>query len=111
MQVNIHSEQVKLDKAIEAHIQRKIKLALSRFESSISSISISLSDDLTKSANTSNSDITATRCCLKVFIGSLTSIEVEDTQNDLYCAIDRVIQKASRSIPRKLSSPATNSEM
>jgi len=110
MQVKIQSKQVKLDKAIEAHIQRKIKLALSRVESSISSISISLSDVVTMSAASSDPSITATRCCLQIFIVNSLSLEVEDTQTDLYCAIDRVIQKASRSITRKLSSPGSNSE-
>ena len=110
MQVKIQSKQVKLDKAIEAHIQRKIKLALSRAESNINSISISLSDVVTAPAATGESNVMATRCCLKIFLTNLISIEVEDTQTDLYCAIDRVIQKASRSITRKLSSSNSNSE-
>ena len=110
MQVNIHSEQVKLDKAIEAHIKRKIKLALSRVEPIISSISISLSDVFAKPTTTSNNSIAATRCCLTIIIGSSTSIKVEDTEIDLYYAIDRVIQKASRSIERILSSRGSNSE-
>ena len=104
MKVLIQSSQVELNKAIEAHIQRKLKLALSRMEAYISTISIKLSDVVKEPDVEGGKEILATRCHLQILIVNLSVIEVEDIQTDLYCAIDRVIQKASRTMTRKLFS-------
>ena len=98
MKVKIQSSQVELDRAIEAHIHRKLKLALSRVEPYITAISFSLSDV------SDVKDGTATRCCLQISIANLPALKVVDVQADLYCAIDRVIQKASRTMARKFFS-------
>ena len=96
MKINIQSRQVELDKAIDTHIQRKLKLAFSRIDHNISSISISLSDVANKMG------ISSTRCHLKIEIIGMPDMVIEDTQSDLYLAIDRVLQKASHGLSRKL---------
>lgn len=102
MKLNIKSSQVELDKAIETHIKRKLKLALSRVEPFITTISLNLSDHIKEPDINGNTGLTVMRCCLHVTISKLPVIEVEDTHPDIYYAIDRVIQKASRIISRKL---------
>lgn len=108
MKVSIQSSQVGLDKAIEAHIQRKLKLALTRMEPYITAISINLSDVVNQPINDGDKEVSVTRCCLQIAIANLPALEVEDTQTDLYFAIDRVIQKASRTMARKLFSDGIN---
>jgi putative sigma-54 modulation protein len=98
MKINIQSRQVELDKDIEAHIQRKLKLAFSRVEHNITSIYISLSDV------TSKIGLSNTHCHLQIGIIDMPDMVIEDTQSDLYFAIDRVLQKASHSLTRKLIS-------
>ncbi len=102
MIVKIQSDFVELDKAINAHIQRKLNLALSRMEPYITRIDMSLSDVFEPAG--SKGEASATQCCLQIYIDHLPAIEVIDIQTDLYCAIDRVIQKASRTMSRKLFS-------
>ena len=95
MIVNIQSHQVELDKAIEAHIRRKLTLALSRMEQNITAISIHLTDVINQKG------CPETHCYIQISIIDLPDIIIEDTQTDLYFAIDRVIQKASHSLARK----------
>jgi ribosome-associated translation inhibitor RaiA len=42
------------------------------------------------------------RCQLRVSIANMEDIVIKDTQTDLYCAIDRAMQRASRSLARKI---------
>lgn len=97
MQVDIEYCQVELDKALEAHVQRKLEFALSRLEVDISAISIVLSD-VTHARGGSGND---KHCLLTISIAGLSDIVIEDTQADLYCVIDRVIQKANHLITRQ----------
>lgn len=95
MQVEIHYSQVELDKAIEAHIRRKLVLALSRIEIDISAISINLSEVVGAKGSSGK------HCLLTISMDDLADIVVEDMQVDLYCVIDRVIQKASHVMTRR----------
>ncbi len=104
MKIDIKSNQLELDKGIEIYINRKLKFALSRLEKNISSISINLSQTLNKLELYGGIKEAAKICCLKVTFYNLQTLEYEDTQTDLYCAIDRVIQKASRAMARRVFS-------
>jgi hypothetical protein len=77
---------------LETKIQRKLQLALSRVEPYINAISI----EFTSATNASS----AIHCRLTLEIINQGDIVIEDTQMDLECVIDRVLQKASRAIKR-----------
>lgn len=96
MKIGIHSTDFKLDETTRELIRRKLKLALSRMESSITTISMHLSniDDLGHGNNK--------HCSLNISLTHMPNVIVEDIQKDLLFVIDRVIQKASRTINRKL---------
>jgi len=100
--VVIQSNKIELDKALEAHIERKLKLALSNMEPLITAITISLSDVIKKNDVSGIKEVVATRCGIQVSIENIPAIQVIDIQSDLYYAIDRVIRKASRTIARRL---------
>lgn len=93
MQVTIQSSGVTIDDDLEKKIQRKLQFSLSRVEPYISTISIRLTS--ASGINDSN-----THCRLTLAIASQGDIVIEDTQMDLECVIDRVLQKASRMIER-----------
>jgi len=100
--VNIQSNKIELDKALEVHIERKLRLALSNMEPLITAVTISLSDVVRNNAVSGIEEVVATQCGIQVSIENIPAIEVVDIQSDLYYAIDRVIQKASRTMTRKL---------
>lgn len=95
MQVSIQSSGVNINGDLETKIQRKLQLALSRVEPYITTISI----ELTSSSNAS-SNSSSTHCRLTLVIVNKEDIVIEDTQMDIECVIDRVLQKASRTIKR-----------
>jgi ribosome-associated translation inhibitor RaiA len=92
MQVSIQSTGVKINGELETKIQRKLQLALSRVEPYITTISI----ELTSATNAKDS----AHCRLTLVIVNQEDIVIEDTQMDVECVIDRVLQKASRTIKR-----------
>ncbi|MDG1731935.1 MAG: HPF/RaiA family ribosome-associated protein [Thalassotalea sp.] len=86
------------DGSIEDYIQRMIRLALSKAAANISSITFCLSDVMGKNGKYEK------HCLLTISLHNLANIVIEEAQPDLYVAIDRVIQKATRKLSRKLSS-------
>lgn len=96
MKIDIQSTDVVLDESTHEHIHRKLKLALSRMEPFIETISVHLSN-VADSSNGNNK-----QCCLKISLTHKPDIIIEDIQTDLPYVIDRAIQKASRIINRKL---------
>jgi len=93
MQVSIQSSGVKISGDLETKIQRKIQLALSRVEPYIATISIKLTSEV-------NARGSSTHCRITLIIVDQGDIVIEDTQTDAECVIDRVLQKASRTIKR-----------
>ncbi len=95
MKTSIHSTDFKLDETTREPIRRKLKLALSRMESGITTTSMHLSniDDLGHGNNK--------HCSLNIPLTHMLNVAVEDIQKDLLFVIDRVIQTASRTINRK----------
>lgn len=97
MRVDIHPLDIELNKAIETHIQRKIQMAFSRMEAFINTVSISIVEiDAETEANK--------HCRIQISGAGLEDIIVEDTQMDIFYVIDRVIQRASRSLNTRLNS-------
>ncbi len=97
MKIDIQTRGFDLTEGLKAFIQRKLQFALSRMESHISVISIGLSD-----INGPKGGIDK-RCRLQVSIANMEDIVIKDTQPDLYCAIDRTMQRASRVVTRKIA--------
>lgn len=93
MQVSIQSSGIDINGDLETKIQRKLQLTLSRVEPYIAKISIKLT-------NVPNAKGSSTHCRLTLAIVKQGDIVIEDTQMDVECVIDRVLQKASRAIKR-----------
>ncbi|WP_157726643.1 HPF/RaiA family ribosome-associated protein [Thalassotalea crassostreae] len=90
-----------LEPAIEEHIQRQIRLALTKEASNIASITFNISDAQNLYGH---SDRVEKHCSLTLSLHHMSNIVIDETQPDLYVVIDRVIQKAVRTLSRKILS-------
>lgn len=98
MKIDVQNCLSEIDQSINEHIQRRLRLALSKMAAYISSITFIISDVIDQN------DKTKKHCSLTLSLYRMPNIVIEETQADLYFVIDRVIQKATRSLSRKLSS-------
>lgn len=98
MKIDIANHLTELDQSIEELIQRRLRLALSKVAAYISSITFTISDVIDQNGKTEK------HCSLTLSLHHMPNIVIEETQIDLYFVIDRVIQKATRTLTRKLSS-------
>lgn len=97
MKIDIQNCLSEIDQSLEEHIQRVLRLALSKMASYILSINFTISDVIDQDGKTEK------HCSLTLSLYHMPNIVTEETHADLYFVIDRVIQKASRALSRKLS--------
>ena len=97
MKIHVQNCLNEQDQSIEDHIKRRLRLGLSKVAANISSITFSLSGVIGLDGKNEN------YCLLTLSPYQLPNIVIEETQPDLYFCIDRVIQKATRTVARKLS--------
>jgi ribosome-associated translation inhibitor RaiA len=96
MKIDIQNSLAELDQTIAVHIQRRLRLALSKMEANISSITFKVSEVVGRNGKLDK------YCSLSISLYGKSDIVVEEIQTDLHDAIDRVIQKAARNVARKL---------
>ncbi|MCW8834107.1 MAG: HPF/RaiA family ribosome-associated protein [Colwellia sp.] len=97
MKIDIQNRLIEIEQSIEELIQRKLRLALSKMDAYISSITFIISDAIGQNGNVEK------HCSLTLSLYRMPNIVIEETHADLYFVIDRVIQKAARTLSRKLS--------
>ncbi len=96
MQVDIQSRHFSLTSAIEAYIRRRLDYGFSARAHHVKCIVVRLKD-----VNGPKGGVD--KCCqLQIVLAGLPDIVVEDTETSLYLAIDRAVDRASRSLARKL---------
>lgn len=98
MKIDIQNALVDYEPTLEADIQRRLMLAFSNVKSHISSVTFILTNVLSRTAQHTK------HCSLTITLTQFSEILIEDSQVDIYSAIDRTIQKATRLIYRKISS-------
>ena len=98
MKINIQNHLIEIEQSIEVHIQRKLRLALSRVAAYISSITFIISDAIGQNGKVEK------HCSLTLSLYRMSNIVIEETHADLHFVIDRVIQKATRTVSRKIAS-------
>jgi ribosomal subunit interface protein len=97
MRINIQARNFTLTKAIRDHVTRRLGYALSSRDEHIQHIKVRLSDINGPRGGADK------RCKIQVVLPQLADVVIEDTEVDLYAAIDRAVDRASRTIDRKLS--------
>lgn len=97
MKINIQAQNFTLTKAIRSHITRRLGFALSARSEYISHIKVNLSD-----INGPRGGVDK-RCQIMVVLPKLPDVVIEDKEVDLYVAIDRAVDRASRTVDRRLN--------
>jgi putative sigma-54 modulation protein len=96
MQIDIQARDFSLTKALRNHVERRLGFALSTRYDRIKRILVRLSDINGPRGGNDK------RCQLHVVMTGQADVIIEDTQANLYAAINRAADRASRAVTRKL---------
>ena len=96
MQIDIKARDFPLTDALRSHAERRLRFALSCCGDHIQRVVIRLSDINGPRGG-------ADKCChLQVVLGGVPDVVVDDTEADLYVAIDRAADRAGRTLVRRI---------
>lgn len=96
MQIDIQARQFTLTDALRDHAERRLRSALTCCNDHIQRVMVRLSDI---NGPRGGSD---KRCHLQVVLTGMPDVIIEDTEADMYVAIDRATDRASRTVVRKI---------
>ena len=97
MQVDIQARDFSLTEALRSHIGRRLGFALSNKDEFIQHVIVRLSDINGPRGG-------ADKCChIQVVLPKLSDVVIEDTESDLYVAIDRAADRAGRTVARRVA--------
>lgn len=102
MQIDIQARNFSLTDALRNHVERRLSFALSTRDEHIQRISVRLVDI---NGPRGGED----KCCrIQVVLPHLTDVVIEDTEVDMYAAIDRAADRAGRTVSRRLARQRDN---
>lgn len=97
MQIEIQARNFSLTDSLREYIERRLGFALSTRDEHILRIAVRLSDINGPRGG-------ADKCCqIQVVLPHLPDVVIEDTEVDLYTAIDRAADRAGRTVGRRLA--------
>lgn len=96
MQIEIHARDFALTDGLREAVERRLRFALGRFDERPFRVSVRLSD---LNGPRGGED---KHCAIRVRVGGLPDIVVEDTEADLYTAVNRATERVARTLRRKL---------
>jgi len=103
MQIDIQARNFSLTKALRNHIERHLRFAMETRDEYIQRVIVRLSDI---NGPRGGKD----KCChIQVVLPHLSDVIIEDTEVDMYEAIDRAFDRASRTVGRRLARQRDNS--
>ena len=105
MQIEIQARGFTLTQALRGYIERRLRFALSARYAQIERVRVRLSDI---NGPRGGCDM---RCHLQVLLPGQTAVVIEDTQSNLYAAIDRAADRARRTLTRRLSRQRDNARV
>lgn len=97
MRFDIQARDFTLTAALRAHAERRLRFALARADDQLLGVVMRLSDINGPRGGTDK------RCRIQVLLQGLPNVVVEDTQRDLYVAIDRATDRIGRAVARRLA--------
>ena len=101
MHIDIQTQSFALTQALRSYAERRLRFALTRADNHVRRIVVRLSDINGPRGGEDK------RCQLQVSLEGMPDVVVEDTEADLYFAIDRAAGRAGRSVMRKLDRKQT----
>jgi len=102
MQIEIHARNFSLTQALRSHIETRLGFALSTRYDQIRRILVRLSD--VNGPRGGNDK----RCQIQVSLPGQADVVIEDTQTNLYAAISRAADRASRTVTRRIGRKRNN---
>ena len=97
MQIEIRAHGFTTTEALREHVTKRLRHAFSSSADRISRIMVRLSD-----INGPRGGVDK-RCQIQVRMAALADVVIEDTEADLYVAIDRAAERANRTATRHLA--------
>jgi len=97
MQMDIQSQGFTLTDSLRDYIIKRLAYALNHGGEYISRVTVRLSDINGPRGGTDK------RCFIEVRIKQKSAVVIEDTEADLYVAIDRAAERAGRTLTRRLA--------
>ena len=101
MQIDIQARDFPLTDALRNHAERRMRFALTCCDDHIQRVVMRLSDINGPRGGADK------RCHLQVVLAGLPDVVIEDTEADLYVAIDRATDRAGRTLIRKIDRQKT----
>ena len=96
MQIDIQSRGFSLTESLQKYSERRLVFSMAYWSQHIRRVIIRLSDINGPRGGADK------RCHLQLVLPGIPDIVVDDTEVDLYAAIDRAIDRARRTVARKL---------
>ncbi len=96
MQIDIQTRGFELTEALRRHIIRRLGFRFSVSDQPVHRVNLHLTDENGPRGGRDK------RCRIRIVLSRAADVVVEDTQVDLYLAIDRAIDRAGRSLIRRL---------
>lgn len=97
MQIDIQVSSFSLTDALRDHVKRRLAFALSTRDEHIRRVVVRLSDINGPRGGDDK------QCRIQVILNHLRDVIIEDTEADMYAAIDRAADRAGRTVGRRLS--------
>lgn len=97
MNIQIHAQDFTLTEGLREHVTRRLAYALNHGRDSVSRIVVRLCD-----VNGPRGGVDK-RCGIEVRLKGAPAVAIEDTEADLYVAIDRAAERVGRTLDRRLA--------
>ncbi len=96
MHIELQSMGFSVTEGLRAHTERRVRFALGWAEADLRRLAVSLSDINGPRGGKDK------RCKIHVRLAGAKEVLVEDTEDDLYLAIDRAVERAEHAVARRL---------
>lgn len=96
MQILISSQKIVIDQDAREHIERRVQFALSRFGDRVVRVRVRLADINGPRGGDDKS------CSIEIRLRPSARVYLQDTDANLFAVIDRVIERAERTVARKI---------
>lgn len=96
MQIKIHTQGFVLTESLRAHVERRFQFAMNRFQDHVMCVTVRLSDINGPSKGVDK------HCQVQLQLRGLADIVINDTEADLYVAVDRAAERTARTLGRHL---------
>ncbi|MDP2170720.1 MAG: HPF/RaiA family ribosome-associated protein [Rhodocyclaceae bacterium] len=96
MRIDIQAQGFELTDGLREHTERRLRFALSWADQYVSKLGVRLSD-----VNGPRAGIDK-RCHIQIPLPGIPDVVIEDTESDLYVAIDRAVDRAERAVARRV---------